>query len=61
MFIELHKLNGIVVTINLNNIEYFMPADDKGTCISVPNFNGWLKVKESYDQVKEMIIECQKR
>lgn len=55
MFIELHKLNGTAITINLNKIEYFMPADHKGTCISVPNFNGWLTVIETYVQVKEMI------
>lgn len=61
MFIELHRLNGTAITINVNKIEYFAPADNKGTYISVPNFNGWLKVTESYDQVKEKIIECQKR
>lgn len=55
MFIELHKLNGTAITINLNKIEYFMPADNIGTCISVPNFNGWLTVIETYVQVKEMI------
>ena len=46
MFIELHKPEPI--TINLDKLEYFVPAD-----------NGWLKVEESYEQVKELIKECQ--
>lgn len=62
MFIELHKLEGPVITINLNVIEYFIPAEhDMHTMISVPNYNGWLKVEESYAQVKELIEECQKK
>ena len=60
MFIELHKLEGSVITINLNSIEYFAPAErGMHTMISVPNFNGWLYVEESYAQVKELIKECQ--
>ena len=60
MFIELHKLEGPAITINLNSIEYFAPVE-RGmyTMISVPNFNGWLYVEESYTQVKELIEECQ--
>lgn len=27
MFIELHKLEGSVITINLNSIEYFTPVE----------------------------------
>lgn len=62
MFIELHKPDGTTITINLNKLEYFVPADDgKHTMISVPNFNGWLYVVESYKQVKELIEECQKK
>ena len=60
MFIELHKLDGYAITINLDKLEYFVPADNgKHTMISVPNFNGWLYVEESYEQVKEIIKECQ--
>lgn len=60
MFIELHKPEPI--TINVNKLEYFVPADrGKHTMISVPNFNGWLYVEESYDKVKELIEECQKK
>lgn len=60
MFIELHKPEPI--TINVNKLEYFVPADDgMHTMISVPNFNGWLYVEESYYQVKELIKECQKK
>ena len=62
MFIELHKLNGSVITINLDKLEYFVPADNnKYTMISIPNYNGWLNVEESYEQVKELIEECQKK
>ena len=62
MFIELHKLEGLVITINLNSIEYFTPAErGMHTMISVPDYNGWLKVEESYEQVKELIKECQKK
>ena len=58
MFIELHK--PAPITINVNKIEYFVPTDEgKHTKISVPNYNGWLKVEESYEQVKELIKECQ--
>ena len=62
MFIELHKLEGPAITINLNSIEYFAPLQgDTHTMISVPDYNGWLKVEESYEQVKELIKECQKK
>ena len=68
MFIELHKLDGTTITINLDKLEYFVPVDNgKHTMISVPSFNGfngfngWLYVEESYDKVKELIIECQKK
>lgn len=62
MFIELHKTNGYVITININKLEYFVPADDgKHTMVSIPNYNGWLYIEESYEQVKELIIECQKK
>ena len=62
MFIELHKLKGPVITINLNSIEYFAPAErGMHTMISVPDYNGWLQVEESYEQVKELIKECQKK
>ena len=60
MFIELHKPEPI--TINLDKLEYFVPAEHgKHTMISVPNYNGWLYVEESYAKVKELIIECQKK
>lgn len=60
MFIELHKPEPI--TINVNKLEYFVPADQgKHTMISVPNFNGWLYVEESYAKVKELLEECQKK
>ena len=56
MFIELHRANSSVITINLDKIEYFVPSgDEKHTAISVPNYNGWLYVTETYDQVKELI------
>ena len=62
MFIELHKLEGPAITINLNSIEYFAPLHGgTHTMISVPDYNGWLKVEESYEQVKELIKECQKK
>lgn len=62
MFIELHKTNGYVITININKLEYFVPADDgRHTMVSIPNYNGWLYIEESYEQVKELIIECQKK
>ena len=62
MFIELHKLEGIAITINLNSIEYFAPLH-KGThtMISVPDYNGWLQIEESYEQVKELIEACLKK
>ena len=60
MFIELHKLEGSAITINLSSIEYFTPAErGMHTMISVPNYNSWLNVEESYEQVKELIKECQ--
>lgn len=62
MFIELHKLDGTIITINLDKLEYFVPADDvKHAMVSIPNYNGWLYVEESYEQVKELIKECQKK
>ena len=58
MFIELHKPEPI--TINLDKLEYFVPAEDgMHTKISVPNYSDWLYVEESYAQVKELIKECQ--
>ena len=60
MFIELHKPNPI--TININKLEYFVPADNgKHAMVSIPNYNGWLYVEESYEQVKELIRECLKK
>ena len=62
MFIELHKLEGPAITINLNSIEYFTPAErDMHTMISVPNYNGWLQVEESYAQVKELITNATRK
>ena len=62
MFIELHKPDGSTITINLDKLEYFIPANNgKHKMISIPNYNGWLYVEESYEQVKELIIECQKK
>lgn len=62
MFIELHKLGGYAITINLNSLEYFTQiGSGDHTIISVPNYNGWLNVEESYEQVKELIEECQKK
>lgn len=57
MFIELHRFNSSAITINLDKIEYFVPIE-QGTAISVPNYNGWLKVTESYEQVKKLVIEA---
>ena len=60
MFIELHKIDGCAIMINLDKLEYFVPTDDnKHTMVSLPDYNGWLYVKESYEQVKELIKECQ--
>ncbi|MBP5594524.1 MAG: hypothetical protein J6Y02_04015 [Pseudobutyrivibrio sp.] len=53
MFIELHRPKPI--TVSLACIEYFVPADNGGTAISVPNYNGWLKVIESYEEVQELV------
>ena len=62
MFIELHKLEGSAITINLSSIEYFAPLyNGTHTTLSVPDYNGWLRVEESYEQVKELIKECQKK
>ena len=61
MFIELHKPDSTAITINLDKLEYFVPADNgKHTMVSIPNYS-LLYVKESYEQVKELIIECQKK
>ena len=60
MFIELHKTDGCAIMINLDKLEYFVSADDgKHAMVSLPDYNGWLYVKESYEQVKELIKECQ--
>ena len=62
MFIELHKLEGSAITINLNSIEYFTHAErGMHTMISVSNLDAWLYVEESYAQVKELIEECLKK
>ena len=62
MFIELYKPDGSAITINLDKLEYFVPADNgKHAMVSLPNYNGWLYVEESYEQVKELIEECQKK
>lgn len=62
MFIELHKPDGSIITINLDKLEYFVPADDgKHAMVSIPNYSGWLYVEESYAKVKELIKECQKK
>lgn len=62
MFIELHKLEGCAITINLNSLEYFTQiGSGEHTIISVPNYNGWLKVEESYEQVKELIAEATRK
>ena len=60
MFIELHKIDGCAIMINLDKLEYFVPArEDNHTMVSLPDYNGWLEVEESYEQVKEQIKECQ--
>lgn len=62
MFIELHKTDGSTITINLYKLESFVPADNgKHAMVSIPSYNSWLYVEESYEQVKELIIECQKK
>lgn len=62
MFIELHKLKGPAITINLNAIEYFAPLQGgTHTMISVPDYNGWLQVEESYAQVKELITNATRK
>ena len=62
MFIELHSINNSAIMINLDKLEYFVPArEDNHTMVSLPDYNGWLEVEESYEQVKELIIECQKK
>lgn len=62
MFIELHKSKDSIITINLDKLEYFVPTDDgKHAMVSIPNYNGWLYVEESYAKVKELIKECQKK
>ena len=60
MFIELHRASGSAITINLDKIEYFVPIEN-GTAISVPNYDDWLKVTESYEQVKELITNATRR
>ena len=60
MFIELHRINNSAIMINLDKLEYFAPArEDNHTMVSLPDYNGWLEVEESYEQVKELIKECQ--
>lgn len=61
MFIELHKVDKTVITINLDKLEYFIPIGEHNTLISIPNYNGWLHVEESYDQVKELIANATRR
>lgn len=60
MFIELHRLNGGVISINPDKIEYFVPGPagpESGAWLSVPDYNGWLKVTESYDYVKKLLSD----
>lgn len=60
MFIEVHR--PAPITINVNKIEYFAPTDnDEHTKISMPNYNGWLHVEESYEQIKELITEATRK
>lgn len=60
MFIEVHR--PAPITINVNMIEYFVSTDEgKHTRISMYDYAGWLNVEESYEQVKELITECQKK
>ena len=62
MFIELHKPDSSAITINLDKLEYFIPADNgKHAMVSVPNCNGSIVVEESYEQVKELIEKCLKK
>lgn len=62
MFIELHKADSSTITINLDKLEYFVPTDNgKHAKVSIPNYSSWLYVEESYEQVKELIKECQKK
>lgn len=62
MFIELHKIDSTAIMINMDKLEYFVPArEDNHTMISVPNLNGWLYVEESYDKVKELITEATRK
>lgn len=62
MFIELHKLGGYAITINLDKLEYFTQiGSGDHTIISVPNCNGSIVVEESYEQVKELIEKCLKK
>ena len=45
MFIELHKTDGSTITIDLDKLEYFVPADnDKHAMVSIPDYDGWLCV-----------------
>ena len=61
MFIELHKLEGFAITININKLDYFtLIGSGEHTMISIPNLSG-LYVRESYEQVKELIEECLRR
>lgn len=60
MFIEVHR--PAPITINVNKIEYFVPADNgEHTKICLPDCADWLNVEESYAKVKELIEECQKK
>lgn len=62
MFIELHKANSSAITINLDKIEFFVSIDDeKHTAISVSGYSGWLRIEESYEQVKELIANATRR
>ena len=62
MFIELHKPDSSAITINLDKLECFVPADNgKHTMICIPNYNGWLYIKEPYDKVKQLIVKATKK
>lgn len=62
MFIELHKTDGSTITINLDKLEYFVPADEgKHTEINMTDYAGWLNVEEYYEQVKALIANATRK
>lgn len=62
MFIELHKPGHARITINVNRIEYFVPTEDgQRTRLSLIEFDGYLHVEESYEQVKELVANATRR